>query len=106
MYREKKADVNSEIIVSCAEFAELMTAKAKGKRINYPDIRSLNFIEPLPYEEPEEEADDEDEEPFNEEDIESVDDAIAKDIFKEITVEKGNVNHQDNGGDQLSLFDE
>lgn len=106
VYREKKADVNSEIIVSCAEFAELMTAKAKGKRINYPDIRSLNFIEPLPYEEPEEEADDEDEEPFNEEDIESVDDAIAKDIFKEITVEKGNVNHQDNGGDQLSLFDE
>lgn len=105
VYREKKAEENSEIIISCAEFVELMSFRARGKRINFPDIKKVTFIDPLPYDEPEEEPEEELPE-VDEEELESVDDVIAKDIFKDITVEKPDPSKggDDDGGDQLSLF--
>lgn len=105
VYREKKAEENSEIIISCAEFVELMSFRARGKRINFPDIKQVTFIDPLPYDEPEEEPEEELPE-VDEEELESVDDVIAKDIFKDITVEKPDPSKggDDDGGDQLSLF--
>lgn len=104
VYREKKAEENSEIIISCAEFVELMSFRARGKRINFPDIKKVTFIDPLPYDEPEEEPEEELPE-VDEEELESVDDVIAKDIFKDITVEKPDPSKGgDDDGDQLSLF--
>lgn len=104
VYREKKAEENSEIIISCAEFVELMSFRARGKRINFPDIKKVAFVEPLPYDDPEEEPEEELPE-VNEEELESVDDAVAKDIFKDIKVEKSDPSEgSDDDGDQLSLF--
>ena len=104
VYREKKATEDSEAILSCAEFVEVMTFRARGKRINFPNIKKIDFIEPLPYEEPVEEP--EENEPMVEEsDVESIDEAIAKDIFNDITIEKkDDTPSGDEGGDQLSLF--
>ncbi len=105
VYREKKAEADSETILSCADFVEPMSFRARGKRVNFPGIKKVAFIEPLPYEEPEEEPV---EEVLEEEvEVESVDDAIAKDIFKDITVEKPKApasSEDEGGGDQLSLF--
>ncbi|MCQ2275877.1 MAG: DNA gyrase/topoisomerase IV subunit A [Bacteroidales bacterium] len=104
VYREKKAEKDSEIIISCAEFVELMSFRARGKRVNFPDIKKVTFVEPLPYDEPEEEPEEELPE-VNEEELESVDDAVAKDIFKDIKVEKSDPSEGgDDDGDQLSLF--
>ena len=105
VYREKKAEEDSEVILSCAEFVEVMSSKARGKRVNYPNIKKVVFIEPLPYEEPEEEAEEEEEEPEEEKNVENVDDAVAKVIFKDIKVEKSDKNAPaEEEGDQLSLF--
>lgn len=104
VYREKKADEDSVEIISCAEFVELMSFRARGKRIPFPSIKSVAFVDPLPYEEPEEEEPEEEElDEMPESD--NVDEAVAKDIFKDISVEKPDgVNPGDDGGDQLSLF--
>lgn len=104
VYREKKAEENTEIIISCAEFVEAMSSKARGKRVSFPNIKSVSFIEPLPYEEVEEEEPEE--EPVDENpQQENVDDAVAKEIFQDIKVEKRSADdHPDDEGDQLSLF--
>jgi topoisomerase-4 subunit A len=105
VYREKKAEEDSEEIISCAEFVEVMSSKARGKRVNYPNIKKVVFIEPLPYEEPEEEPEEEEEEPEEEKNVENVDDAVAKVIFKDIKVEKTDKTPSpEDEGDQLSLF--
>ncbi|MEZ5199745.1 MAG: hypothetical protein R2764_26185, partial [Bacteroidales bacterium] len=43
-----------ELIVSAEEFVGVKSFKAKGKRITTKAIEKIEFIEPLPYEEPEE----------------------------------------------------
>ena len=104
-YRLKKATEDSEEIISCAEFVELMTFRARGKRINFPNIKSVAFIEPLPYDEPEEEPEPETPEDPDDDSAESLDEAVAKDIFKDITIDSGDApSFGDEVGDQLSLF--
>ena len=104
-YRLKKATEDADEIISCAEFVELMTFRARGKRINFPNIKSVAFIEPLPYEEPEEEPEPDTPEEPDESAIESVDDAVAKDIFKDITIDTSDTpSFGEEAGDQLSLF--
>ncbi len=104
-YRLKKATEDSEEIISCAEFVELMTFRARGKRINFPNIKSVAFIEPLPYDEPEEEPEPETPEDPDDDSAESLDEAVAKDIFKDITIDSGDApSFGDEAGDQLSLF--
>lgn len=103
VYRQKKADEDSVEIISCAEFVELMTFRARGKRIPFPSINSVAFIDPLPYDEPEEEEPEEEElDELPESD--NVDEAVAKDIFKDISVEKPVSDASGDEGDQLSLF--
>ena len=102
-YREKKSDTDSEDVLSCAEFVDLSTARAKGKRIPFPDIKSVRFIQPLPYTEPEEETAPE---PEGAHEAMSVDQEIAMDIFDTITVGTDDTADTDTNGTQLGLFDE
>ena len=102
-YREKKSDTDSEDVLSCAEFVDLSTARAKGKRIPFPDIKSVRFIQPLPYTEPEEETAPE---PEGAHEAVSVDQEIAMDIFDTITVGTDDTADTDTNGTQLGLFDE
>lgn len=103
-YREKKSDVDTETVISCAEFVDLSTARAKGKRLAFNDIKSVRFIQPLPYSEPEEEA----EEAVEPTDANiSVDEEIAKDIFDTISSDsEASEPDPDTNGTQLGLFDE
>ena len=89
VYKEKKKEELSEVVISCAEFVDVMTARARGKRINFPGIKSITFIEPLPYEEPvDEESEEIDEEDHDSsETVEDMDYAIAKAEMEDITVE-------------------
>lgn len=106
-YRKKKENENSEEILSCAEFVEISTARAKGKRVNFPDIKSVKFIEPLPYEEPEEEEEIIDEDEDDDDAMpENIDDAVAKELFNAGASEKASSNKLDEEGVQLSFFDE
>ena len=89
-YIKNKEDIENAFI-SCDEFVELMSIKARGKRINNGTIKKISVLEPLPFEEPEiiEEVDDEMveedqiEEP-KEEVVENLDYIIAKEIFDTI----------------------
>ena len=104
VYKEKKQEEKSEAIISCAEFIDVMTSRARGKRINYPSIQSITFIEPLPYDEPEEEMDDDTPENAEEENntVENVDYAIAQAEMENITVEP--MDNPDPGtGEQMTL---
>lgn len=103
VYREKKAEEDSVEIISCADYVEPMSFRARGKRINFPSIKKVTFLEPLPYDEPEEEPEEENEE-IDESQIENVDDAIAKDIFKDITVEENDSTSGDDDGEQMTLW--
>ena len=109
-YRKKKAEEDSVEIIPVAEFVEIMTFRARGKRINFPGIKSIKFIEPLPYEEPEEETEEDEMEETDDigtENIENVDDAIAKEIFlSDPQPSKPDPNKMDEEGVQLSIFDE
>lgn len=103
-YREKKSDVDTETVISCAEFVDLSTARAKGKRLAFNDIKSVRFIQPLPYSEPEEEVEEADE--STDANI-SVDEEIAKDIFDTISSDsEASEPDPDTNGTQLGLFDE
>ena len=104
VYKEKKKEEFSEVILSCAEFVDVMTARARGKRINFPGIKSITFIEPLPYEEPVDEEPEEidEEEHDSSETVEDMDYAIAKAEMEDITVEP--LEKSDPGtGEQMTL---
>ena len=107
VYHAKKADTEDTItVLPCAEYVEMTTARAKGKRISFNDIKSVKFIEPLPYEEPEE-APEENEFPEDVEPVASVDDEIAKEIFDNISANKTDIPTENEApGTQLGLFDE
>ena len=109
VYHAKKSDTeDTTTIIPCAEFVEMTTARAKGKRLSFNEIKSVTFIEPLPYEEPEEPAKPiEEEQPDTEESVTSMDDEIAKDIFEGITANKSDIpTDNEVAGTQLGLFDE
>ena len=107
VYHAKKADTEDTVtVLPCAEFVEMTTARAKGKRISFNEIKSVKFIEPLPYEEPEE-TPEEEELPEDVEPVTSVDEEIAKEIFDTISTDKTDIpTENEGGGMQLGLFDE
>ena len=107
VYHAKKTDTeDTTLVLPCAEFVETTTARAKGKRLSFNEIKSVKFIDPLPYEEPEEEPAEE-ELPEDVEAVTSVDEEIAKDIFDTISTDKTDIPTENEGtGVQLGLFDE
>jgi len=67
--KANKKEIQNEVI-NVEEFIGIKSVKAKGKRITAKFTKSINFIEPLPYEEPEEElAENKLEEPVVVEDV-------------------------------------
>ena len=96
-------------IVNCAEFVEVMGVKAKGKRLNFGTIKNVKFIDPLPYDEPEEEEEvAEVEEVEAEEVMEDIDMQVAKEIYDNVdetqSSKKDDSPRGDDQGEQLSLF--
>lgn len=91
-------------VVNVADFVEVMNVKAKGKKLNFANIKSVKFVEPLPYEEPEEDETPE-EELTDEEPLEDVDMQVAKDIYENIDSQSDNDDEKFSGdkGEQLSL---
>lgn len=96
-------------IVNCAEFVEVMGVKAKGKRLNFGTIKNVKFIDPLPYDEPEEEEEVvEAEDVETEEVMEDIDMQVAKEIYDNVdesqSAPKDDHPKADDKGEQLSLF--
>ena len=106
VYHAKKSDTeDTTTVIPCAEFVEMTTARAKGKRLIFNDIKSVKFIEPLPYEEPEEEP--EPEMPEEVEPVTSMDEEIAKEVFNTISADKSDLSPENEAeGTQLGLFDD
>ncbi len=107
VYYHKDPKKLEKEIVNCAEFVEVMGVKAKGKKLNFGTIKSVKFIDPLPYEEPIEEVEEPDIEESTE--MDDIDMQVAKEIFDNIDSEKGekpekNDDRVDETGEQLSLF--
>lgn len=108
-YTKNPKELEHEI-VNCAEFVEVMGVKAKGKRLNFGTIKNVKFIEPLPYDEPEEEEEFiEAEDVETEEVMEDIDMQVAKEIYDNVeegpAAPKEKKDQGDDRGEQLSLFD-
>ena len=83
--------------IQCVDFVELMSIKARGKRINNGVIKEIRVLDPIPYEEEEELNDDSIDEIEDNEDGDSsegeleeedLDYKIAKEIFDTIDTTK------------------
>ena len=107
-YTKNPKELEKEI-VNCAEFVEVMGVKAKGKRLNFGTIKNVKFIDPLPYDEPEEV---EEETEVDDVETEVVDNDIDMQVAKEIFdhAEEGQTDGKEkktpgeDKGEQLSLF--
>jgi len=53
-YFEKKPENAEKTTISCSDFVEIMSIKARGKRINFKNIVEITLLEPLPEPEVEE----------------------------------------------------
>ena len=107
-YTKNPKELEREI-VNCAEFVEVMGVKAKGKRLNFGTIKNVKFIDPLPYDEPEEvEEEPEVENVESEEVAEDIDMQVAKEIYDNAddtqSSDKDDHPKGDDKGEQLSLF--
>jgi topoisomerase-4 subunit A len=111
-YFDKKKEVVIEFI-HVGEYVDVMSIKAKGKRLQQNDIKEATFIEPFPYEELVEEDETfeiEENTNNNDPDIsdEDIDTSIAKEIFETIQpnfyLKKDNDNSEEERGEQLTLF--
>ena len=107
-YKKNPKELEHEI-VNCAEFVEVMGVKAKGKRLNFGTIKNVKFIDPLPYDEPEEvEEEPEVEDVEAEEVTEDIDMQVAKEIYENVDdsqpSDKDDRPKGDDKGEQLSLF--
>jgi len=107
-YTKNPKELEREI-VNCAEFVEVMGVKAKGKRLNFGTIKNVKFIDPLPYDEPEEvEEEAEVENVESEEVAEDIDMQVAKEIYDNAddtqSSDKDDHPKGDDKGEQLSLF--
>lgn len=96
-YFTKNPEEIEIIQISCVEFVELMSIKARGKRINNGVIKEIRVLDPIPYEEEEEINDDSIDEIEDNEDGDSsegeleeedLDYKIAKEIFDTIDTTK------------------
>lgn len=93
-YTKNPADIEITQI-SCVEFVELMSIKARGKRINNGVIKDIRLIDPIPFEEEEEEEPEEENGDLTENDpqevefeVKNLDYIIAKEIFDTIDTNK------------------
>jgi len=92
-------------IINVAEFIGIKSPKAKGKRLTAKVIKKIEFIEPLPYDEPKESVDSEDEQLIKTEDADSEKPKSSKTTKKQ--GEEKVVENPDNKTDeQLSETDE
>lgn len=85
-------------ILNIAEFIDVQGIKAKGKRLNMGDVKSVKWLDPLPYEEIEEpEVEPEDESPADSEEdiaaqVQAEAEAKAKATFETIDKERPHYN--------------
>ncbi|HHU46856.1 MAG TPA: DNA gyrase/topoisomerase IV subunit A [Bacteroidales bacterium] len=87
-YKKNKDEVEMEVI-SVSDFVSVMNIKAKGKRLSYGTIKKVSFIEPLPYEDEEDDDTDSYEEMETEQEcVDNIDEAVAKEVFEHIEIEE------------------
>lgn len=103
--KSKTANEVETEVIPLADFIGLKSYKAKGKRLSTKDIKKLKFLDPLPYEEPEEEKVEQEEETLveqnnnNDKNVEVAEDKITseenlpkKESPKETSSKKSNKN--------------
>ena len=97
--------------IQIADFVDVQGVKAKGKRISLGTVKSVKWLDPLPYEEPEEPEieEDDDTETIQAGSLEEIEQAEAQEAFDNIDAETGNDgDDNDSGlggvGEQLELF--
>ena len=94
--------------IQIADFIDVQGFKAKGKRISLGTVKSVKWLDPLPYEEPEEPETEEDEdlETIQAGSLEEIEQAEAQEAFENIDAESGNDDDSGPGGvgEQLELF--
>lgn len=92
-YKKDPKEILTEVI-SVAEFVEIQGVKARGKKIGMGHVKSLKWLEPLPYEEPEEmsvnneEMTEEDDDMLEGSSLEELAQAEAKEIFDNVDEQK------------------
>ena len=104
--KDPKATFTDQIQI--ADFVDVQGYKAKGKRISLGTVKSVKWLDPLPYEEPEEvepeEVDDED--VIQAGSLEEIEQAEAQEAFENIDAEGDKDEDPGFGGagEQLELF--
>ena len=104
--KDPKATFTDQIQI--ADFVDVQGFKAKGKRISLGTVKSVKWLDPLPYEEPEEvepeEVDDED--VIQAGSLEEIEQAEAQEAFENIDAEGAKDDDPGFGGagEQLELF--
>jgi topoisomerase-4 subunit A len=103
--KDPKATFTDTIPV--AEFVDVQGFKAKGKRISLGTVKSVKWLDPLPYEEPEEPdiEEDDDAETIQAGSLEEIEQAEAQEAFDNIDAETGSDDGSGFGGvgEQLEL---
>ena len=110
-YKKDPKEILTEVI-SVAEFVEIQGVKARGKKIGLGHVKSLKWLEPLPYEEPEEmevnnEESEEDDDMLEGTSLDELAQAEAKEIFDNVDeLKKDNPDESPSGGEgeQLELL--
>lgn len=104
--KDPKATFTDQIPV--AEFVDVQGYRSKGKRINLGTVKSVKWLDPLPYEEPEEEPDEpEDDSSLAAGSLEDLERAEAQEAFENIDSENDGENDDSTlggVGEQLELF--
>ena len=106
-YYKKDPKATFTDTIPVAEFVDVQGFKAKGKRISMGTVKSVKWLDPLPYEEPEEpEIEEEDIETIQAGSLEEIEQAEAQEAFERIDEERDS--DGDPGfsgvGEQLELF--
>ncbi|MBR0055175.1 MAG: DNA gyrase/topoisomerase IV subunit A [Bacteroidales bacterium] len=111
-YKKDPKEILTEVI-PVAEFVEIQGVKARGKKIGLGHVKSLKWLEPLPYEEPEEmemndeEVGEEDDDMLKGTSLEELAQAEAQEIFDNVEEQKkDNPDESSSGGEgeQLELL--
>ena len=103
--KDPKATFTDRIPI--ADFVDVQGFKAKGKRISLGTVKSVKWLDPLPYEEPEEvEPEEVDEDTVMAGSLEEIEQAEAQEAFENIDAEDANDDDSGFGGagEQLELF--
>lgn len=94
-------------VLSISEFIDVQGIKAKGKKLNFGNIKSVKWLDPLPYDEPEEIEPEEDDD-TDKASLEGISQAEAEEIFNNIDkdndIREERTGTTAGGGEQLELF--